>query len=66
MSRQQAERKFSTIQRVAYERDVHAATVRRWIESGIVRAVKVGGRVLVENDSLPRPGAPKGTMLDAG
>jgi excisionase family DNA binding protein len=39
---------------IAIELDVHPATVRRWIASGALPAVRVGGELRVEREDLER------------
>lgn len=45
-------REYVKTSEVAEKFGVTVLTVRRWIEKGVVKGVKVGGRWFVEADSL--------------
>jgi excisionase family DNA binding protein len=45
---------FMTVANTARALDVSVWTIRRWCDSGILRAVKIGGRRLVEVASFPK------------
>ncbi len=59
MTKRPFERRASTVQRFAKEHDVHPVTVYRWIKTGELKALKIGGRTLVWLDSVPAPEEPK-------
>ena len=66
VNREPIERKACTVQRFARQYDVHPTTVFRWIKNGELRAMRIGGRVLVLLDSLPPALEPKRTGTHAG